>query len=297
MNALRTTLILGAFWLLVFLAGTYQVHFRMSDKQKDLQAKEDKVKEELQQNEELVASMSTVQTELENVKNLWIYRRKAIPRHETSHETYNYLDQILARQQSTTLNFDYLAAEVADTLGVRSANYQVSGEAKFVDLYRFIWYIEHLPRYLRINSLQLAQRKLEKTEEEGSADDRQWVQFEMNITALSADREGFDEVQYATEETAPADSYDPFAPPTKPRAVVPANVLGLPNVFESTLRAMTPTQVYLTDQSGDLKVLGLGDEVYLGRLIDIIPDENRAVFDLDQLSPPRQVSLQIKEKK
>jgi hypothetical protein len=73
--------------------------------------------------------------------------------------------------------------------------------------------------------------------------------------------------------------------------------LDLPNVFESKLRAMTPTQIYLTDQKGELKVLQLGDEVYLGHLVDILPDENRAVFDLNQLLPPRQVSLQITEKK
>jgi len=293
MYALRTTLLLGAFWLLVFLAGIYKVHFNMSRQQKDLTTREKKVSEELQQDEEMVASLGTVQTELESVKNLWTYRSKAIPRRETSHETYDYLDKILARQQ-TTLNFDYVAEAVADSHGVRTANYKLTGEAKFVDLFRFIWYLEHLPRYVRINSLQLSQTDVEKTEEAESLAARRWVKFDMSISALSADREGFDAVQYATEEAAPGETYDPFAMPAAAVVVVPANVLELPNVFESTLKAMTPEQVYLIDQKGELKVLVLGDEVYLGRLTDILPDENRVVFYLDQLSPPRQVSLQIK---
>ena len=295
MHPLRTTLILGGFWLLVFLAGIYQVHFRMADKQALLQGQENQVSAELQSDRELVASLASTQQELEEAKHLWTYRSKAIPRYETAHETYGYLDEILRRHQST-LNFDYFAVEAYDSNGVRAANYRVLGESRYADLYRFIWYLEHLPRYIRLNSMTLAQITKEQGEEE-VIDPRRWVMFEMLITAFSADRPGFDEVQYASAETAPEASYDPFAPPAVVVASVPANVLDLPNVFESKLRAMTPTQIYLTDQKGELKVLQLGDEVYLGHLVDINADENRAVFDLNQLIPPRQVSLQITEKK
>jgi len=47
------------------------------------------------------------------------------------------------------------------------------------------------------------------------------------------------------------------------------------------------------DQKGELKVMNLGDEVYLGRLVDILPDNNQAVFLLDKLEPPQTVSLKI----
>ena len=293
MHPLRTTLILGGFWLLVFLAGVYQVHFRMADKQEKLQTQEAKVSTELQADQEMVASLVSMQQELDNTKRVWTYRSKAIPRYETAHETYGYLDKILTRHQ-TTLNFDYLAVDVYDSNGVRASNYRVQGEAKFADLYRFIWYLEHLPRYIRLNSLTLSQTTKEQEKDDDMVDPERWVMFELIITAFSADRPGFDEVQYASEETAPEASYDPFEPPAAVVATVPPNLLDLPNIFESKLRAMTPTQIYLTDQKGELKVLGLGDEVYLGRLVDIVSDENRAVFDLDQLIPPRQVSLQIK---
>ena len=86
-------------------------------------------------------------------------------------------------------------------------------------------------------------------------------------------------------------AHDPFKPPTKTKRKIPANKRGLPNVFSSTLRALTPTQVYLIDQRGELKILGLGDEVYLGKLVDIRPDDNRAVFKLDQMYPPRTIPL------
>jgi hypothetical protein len=292
MHALRTTLILGSFWLLVFLAGVYQVHFRMAGRQDELQAKEVALSSERQASEELVAGMAGVEEELGSVQRIWTYRSKAIPRRESSHETYDYLDQILAKHR-TSLDFDYLTAEVNDSGGVRTANYRVLGESRFADLYRFLWYLEHQPRYIRINSLQFSHYAKETTEE-SMVDPGRWVMFELNLSALTADRTGFDEVQFASAETAPETPYDPFEPPSKITARVPENVLGLPNIFESTLRAMTPTQIYLTDQRGELKVLLLGDEVYLGRLVDILPDENRAVFDLDQLMPPRQVSLQIK---
>jgi len=295
MHPLRTTLILGGFWLLVFLAGVYQVHFRMADSQETLQTQEAKLSTELQADQELVASLASTEQELNETKHLWTYRSKAIPRFETAHETYGYLDEVLRRHQST-LNFDYFAIEAYDNNGVRAANYRVLGESRYADLYRFIWHLEHLPRYIRLNSLTLSQITKEQGDEE-TMDPRRWVMFEMQITAFSADRPGFEDVQYASQETAPEASYDPFAPPAVVVATVPPNVLDLPNVFESKLRAMTPTQIYLTDQKGELKVLQLGDEVYLGHLVDILPDENRAVFDLNQLLPPRQVSLQITEKK
>ncbi len=292
MHALRTTLIIGAFWLLVILSGGYYVHLSMRSQQKELQAKEKKVREQLEATEELASNLPSVQAELESVKNLWQYRSKAIPREETSHETYDYIDKILTRQKSS-LNFDYISAGVLDSAGVRSANYQLVGEAQFVDLYRFIWYVEHLPRYLRINSLQLTENQTVAEDGENIAGE-QWVHFDMSITALSADRQGFDEVQYAADINEPKGSHDPFEPPAKSVVTVPANDMQLPNVFESSLKALTPTQAYVLDQSGELKVLNIGDQVYLGSLIDILPDENRAVFNLDQLFPPRQVSLQIK---
>jgi len=295
MHPLRTTLILGGFWLLVFLAGIYQVHFRMADKQTRLQEQENKVSAELQSDRDMVASLASLQQELDETKQLWTYRSKAIPRFETAHETYGYLDEILRRHQSS-LNFDYFAVEAYDSNGVRAANYRVVGESRYADLYRFIWHLEHLPRYIRLNTLMLTQITKEPGEEE-TMDPRRWVMFEMHITAFSADRPGFEEVQYASEETAPEAAYDPFEPPAVVVATVPPNILELPNVFESKLRAMTPTQIYLTDQKGELKVLQLGDEVYLGHLVDINSDENRAIFDLNQLIPPRQVSLQITEKK
>jgi Tfp pilus assembly protein PilO len=291
MHALRTTIILGAFWLLVILTLGYFVHFRMKAQAETLSAQETKVREELVVDEELASQLPVVQAEMDKVRNLWVYRSKAIPKKETSHETYEYLDNILTKNKST-LNFDYIAAEVGDTAGVRSANYRTIGEAKFNDLYRFIWSMEHLPRYLRINSLQMTQ-SLNKDDEESDNSGDYWVRFELHFTALSADRPGFDEVQFTSMETEPVGSYDPFLPPIKPEIHVPPNTLGLPNVFESSLRAMTPNQIYILDQKSELKVLNLGDEVYLGRLVDILPDENRAVFLLDELEPPQTVSLKI----
>jgi Tfp pilus assembly protein PilO len=291
MHALRTTILLGTFWLLIILTSGYFVHFRMKAQTEDLAAKEIQVREELATNEELAAQLPVAQMELDKVKNLWVYRSKAIPKTESAHETYQYLDRILTKSR-TTLNFDYIAAEIADSGGVRSAIYRIIGESKFTDLYQFIWSVEHQPRYLRINSLQMTQALNKSDDADAHAGDY-WVHFELLFTALSAERPGFDEVQFASTETEPVSEFDPFRPPIEPEIIVPPNTLGLPNVFESALKAMTPNQIYVVDQKGELKVLNLGDEVYLGRLVDILPDENRAVFQLDQLEPPQTVSLKI----
>lgn len=287
--ALRTTLLLGAFWLLVFLVGVYQVHIRMRTDEENLTENEKDVREELELSESLVASLPAIEDELEEIKYAWEHRRKAITKSETSHETYDYLDQILTRRQ-TTLNFDYASVDERDSSGIHISDYDINGEARFIDLYRFIWYIEHLPRYLRLNSMEMTENSHDAQKTTTS---ERWVKFRISLTALSADRPGFDAVQYAVEINPPGSSYDPFVPPQKATPKIPPNTRGLPNVFESSLRALTPTQAYLIDQKGELKILALGDEVYLGKLVDILPDENRAIFDLNQLYPPRRVPLVV----
>ncbi|RJP80540.1 MAG: hypothetical protein C4524_03320 [Candidatus Zixiibacteriota bacterium] len=279
---------MGAFWLAIFLAGGYLVQVHLKARQEKLEARNKELQDDLRMKQNLIASYTTVESQLGAMQTVWAYRSKAIPRREAAHETYEYLDKILSRH-STSLNFDFLVLAVRDTGGVRSADYKLEGEARFPDFYRFIWYLEHLPRYLRINSMQLQDTEAKKDGSRGE----HWVRFDLNLTAISADRPGFDQIHYTANVTAPADNYDPFRQPAKAVVSVPANTLGLPNVFETRLQAMTPTQAYVIDQNGELKVLNLGDAVYLGYLMDIFPDENRVVFYLNKLVPPRQVSLRI----
>ncbi|MCX6640058.1 MAG: hypothetical protein NTW14_06195 [bacterium] len=292
-HALRTTILLGAFWLLVFLTGIYFVHFRTKNVQEKLVKEEKVAVEELDLSENLVSGLPVIKAEVKSALYRWEHRDKVIPKISSYHETYNYLDQILKREP-TTLNYDFAAQEESDSNGVHYSNYTLVGEAEFLDLYHFIWYVEHLPRYMRINSLDLTEA-IKETETEDAT--QRWVKFTLALTALSADRPGFDAVQYAVDINMPHENYDPFAPARKEVHQIPPNVDGLPNVFDSKLRALTPNQVYLVDQNGELKILNLGDDVYLGRLVDILPDSNRAIFDLDLLFPPRRVSLDIGVKK
>lgn len=288
--ALRNTLLLGAFWLLIILGGVYQVHYRMKATEEELVAREKVVSEELELNEALVASLSDIEQELAEVQYRWDHRKKVIPEAETSHETYAYLDEILSRKK-TTLNFDYAAIEMRDSSGIHFADYQIIGEARYIDLYRFIYYLEHLPRYLQINSIAMEENYQDTKNKNPN---NRWVKFTLYVTAISADRPGFDELQYAADVKAPGSGYDPFRPQKRKRQKIPPNTRGLPNVFKSNLRAISATQAYLVDQNGKLKILSLGDEVYLGHLVDIIPEQNRAVFDLNQLIPPRKVPLTVK---
>lgn len=288
-HALRTTLLLGGFWLLVFMIGFYQVRFRMKAQEEKLLKKEQQVREELETDETLVSNIPAITQELEDTEQQWIHRTKIIPRTQTAHGTYDYLDRILKRHK-TTLNFDFVAKGQRDSADVHYADYQITGEARFLDLYQFIWYLEYLPRYIQINSIDLAETN---PEDNKTSPGKRWVHFTIDMTSLAADREGFDAIQQTVNVKPSNWAYDPFGLPRESKPKIPANTRGLPNIFSSTLRAITPNQVYLVDQKGALRVLSLGDEVYLGKLVDIIPDENRAIFDLNQLYPPRRVPLEV----
>jgi hypothetical protein len=292
MQAWRSTLLLLTFWILVFLAGGWYVEGHLKDRQKKLKEQEAALQIELTSKQNLVAKAVFMQEKLGDLRNLWLYRSKAIPSTESPHQTYEYLDQILSRRRGTSMNFDFLQGASKDSAGVHSTTYKVTGEAKFEDIFSFIWYLEHLPPYLRINSLKIEKASLFKR----GQTNRDWVSFETSLTAISADLPGFEEVEHDLNVEAPDIDYDLFRKPAKAVVKLPANTRRLPNVFEAELQAMTPSEAYIIDQNGDLKVLTLGDEVYLGYVIDIVPDANRVDFYLNQLSPPRKISLYIKRK-
>ena len=291
MQAWRSTLILLTFWILVFLAGGYYVEGHLKGKQKTLESREAALQEELEFNQNLVAQAVGMQERLEELQESWLYRSKAIPRTETAQKTYEYLDMILP-DKKTSLNFDFVQNTKKDSAGIRRVNYKVTGEAKFEDLFSFVWYLEHVLPYLRVKSIDIEETSFEK----GGKAGRPWVSFELDLNAISVNWPGFEDVDYTLDISAPDIDFNFFLKPVKEVVRLPANRRGLPNVFESTLQALTPTQVYLIDQTGELKILSMGDEVYLGHLVDILPDENRVEFYLSQLIPPRKVSLSIGEK-
>lgn len=291
--ALRTTLILGAFWLVVILIVAYQVHFRMAAKENKLSALEKETTEELELNKSLAANITAIQEELDLLETRWKSRKKAIPINESSHKTYEYLDRIISKKHSS-MNFDYAVMNERDSSEIHLVEYSISGEARFLDLYYFLWNLEHLPRYIRINSIELTET-LEETEEVNP--DKRWVRFQIALTSMSANRQGFSEVETAAMVNPPVSPYDPFTLPASDKPKIPPNDRGLVNVYQSSLRALTPTQAFILDQNKELQILSLRSEVYLGTLIDIIPDENRVVFNLNQLVPPEQVSLTIKTSK
>jgi hypothetical protein len=291
MQAWRSTLILLAFWIVVFVAGGYYVEGHLKAKQKTLEKREAALQEELEYNQRLVAQAVGMQERLEELQESWLYRSKAIPRTETSQKTYEYLDMIVADDESS-LNFDFVQISHKDSAGTREVKYKVTGEAKFEDLFTYLWYLEHVLPYIRIESIELEETTVKKSRKSK----RTWISFELELNAVSANRPGFEEVDYTIDTSAPDLDFDFFQKPVKDVVRLPANTRGLPNVFESTLQALTPTQVYMIDQNGALKILKMGDEVYLGHLVEILPDDNRVDFYLSQLIPPRKISLVIGEK-
>jgi len=289
-HALRTTLVLGAFWLLVFLAGFYVVHFKMKAKAEELSKTEKEVSEELALDQDLINNLPTIQAELARVEHEWDSRQKFIPPQQSAHGVYAYMDDIV-RSEETTLNFDYVATAERDSGGIMVADYTLNGEAKFIDLYCFIWYLEYLPRYFRVNSINMEEAT---TDQKAKKTSDRWVRFTLNITSMAAQREGFNSIPSEPDIRPALSKYDPFDIPRKAKTTLPPNSRGLPNVYASKIRALTPTQVYLIDQNGVLRVLKLGDEVYLGKLVDINADANQAIFELNKLKPSRRVPLSVK---
>jgi hypothetical protein len=87
-------------------------------------------------------------------------------------------------------------------------------------------------------------------------------------------------------------SVDPFGPIIW--ADVPPNLDGLVEIERSDLKAVIPGKAFVLDQENTIRTLGEGDEVYLGYVTRIIPEEGRIECTLNKGGIIERVELQIR---
>ncbi|MDZ7680201.1 MAG: hypothetical protein U5J63_00480 [Fodinibius sp.] len=84
--------------------------------------------------------------------------------------------------------------------------------------------------------------------------------------------------------------YNPFYPLIRS---VKGNENNLVNVQQSSLVAVSSDQIFLIDQSGRMKKLSPGDEVYLGTLTEINVNQGTASFELNRGGIVEVITLQV----
>jgi hypothetical protein len=279
--------VLGALLLLILGVGVYIRGFNQPAKAEEIEAEIKRIDEELQNTPNLVNHFNDLSATLEDARNRWENRTKDIPPEDISSQSYAYFSRLIDLSGYVKLDMIYQGEQSKGNFGYNV--YNLKGEAPFDNFYRFAWYLENGRKLYKINSIKVKGLEIPPKDEEAG---RFVVTFEMVVYAYYS---SVAELSAAPGERALVPNYlavDPFYPVIA--SEVPPNLLDLVEIERSDLKAVIPGKAFVLDQDNTIRSLQEGDEVYLGYVTRIIPEEGRIECTLNKGGIIEKVELKIR---
>ena len=283
----RNSLILGILVFLVLGAGIYIRGFHLTAKAEKIETEIKRIDEELQNTPNLVNQFNNLSSTLEEARGRWENRSKDIPPEDISSQTYAYFSRLIDLSGPIKLDMVFQGTEQKENYGYNM--YNLKGEAPFDNWYRFVWYLENGRKLYKINSMKV--RGIEIPPKDGEPGGFV-VGYEMVVHAYFST---IPELASAPGERAIIPNrlaVDPFGPVIM--ADVPPNLDGLVEIERSDLKAVIPGKAFVLDQENTIRALSEGDEVYLGYVTRIIPEEGRIECTLNKGGIIEKVELTIR---
>ncbi|GIV62522.1 MAG: hypothetical protein KatS3mg044_1388 [Rhodothermaceae bacterium] len=309
-NFAQNIVVLVVCWLLVTGAGIYVTYF---DQPEDLERLEKAEKVSRMKQAELTALMAeeaSTAEQAEEILRRWNARYKIIPRELDDEEVVAYLNYL---SRDGFENFDITFSGEKGSKDFNKYVYQVSGRGYFDRLYRVVWELENNRYFFRVRNLNLEHIDLvskdPRTQREAL---KVMVSFTMTVEAyfggaegLSADTEQtgaesrralseglFTELPPVPMEVLPArePAKNPFFPGIL--ETIPPNTDNLVDVEEARLVSIVAGRA-IFDWNGEYHQLDVGDRVYLGKIIEIDPTQDRVVARLNKGGIIDEIELEL----
>lgn len=296
-NILSNALVLAFCWLVVAGVGTYLTFFQQPRELETLQEAERATVLKQQQADALLVQMSTSQGAARDVFQRWNARYKVMPASLRSYEIVGYLNTLTTSGFET---FDVQVQGVRQGAGYSDYTLAITGKAYYDALYRFVWHIENNRSFYRVRTLNLDHLDLRDTDRQGRERLQVLVSFSMTLDAYFGGAEGMsappaaltggDNAIAATPVNEPPPvpghilpRFTPVGNPFYPAILqdVPPNTYGLVDVDGAQLVSVADGHAIFRDEGG-FRALGVGDEVYLGRIVLIDPATGRVVAYLNR---------------
>jgi hypothetical protein len=286
---IRNSIALGVLLFLIFGVGIYVRAFDQTREADEIEVEIKQIDEELQNTPNLVNHFNDLSATLEDTKKRWENRNKDIPPADITSQTYAYFSRLIDLSGYVKLDMLYTGVEQKDNYGYNV--YNLKGEAPFENFYRFIWYLENGRKLYKVTSITVKGLEVapkEDKDEEGQV----LVTFEMIVHAYFS---SVAELARAPGERTITPNYlavDPFTPVIS--SDIPPNVRSLIEIERSDLKAVIPGKAFVLDQDNIIGTLVEGDEVYLGYVTKILPDEGRIECTLNKGGIIEKVELKIR---
>lgn len=284
--ATRNSLVLGVLLILILCAGIYERNFKIGDELRALDEKISKLDTELRNTPDLLGQYNSTQAELSQWEKRWKDRAREIPTQDITAQTFAYLNEAVFSSHPIRMDVEYEGAKQQSSSGY--AIYLLRGEASFYSMYHLISSLENGQRLIKFPKITL---RGVISHREGEEETFPGVQFDAEMWAYYAPLAELS-TGFVWRDTLGSEiEFSPFWPEIS--AEIPPNREDLVEVDHSQLMAVTPGRAFISDQKGKLRTLGIGDNVYLGYVSKILPEDGMVEFVLNKAGIVETVTLRV----
>ncbi len=284
---IRNSIALAVLLLLILCVGTYIRAFNQPKQQKTIEKQIKVIEDELQNTPNLYNQFNDLSALLTDTQKRWENRNKDIPPVDQTSQSYAYFSKLIDLSGYVKLDMVYSGVQMKGNYGYNV--YNLKGEAPFENLYRFIWYLENDRKLYKVNTLNLKGLEVAPTEKE---EGKVLVTFDMTVHAYFSSVSELSSSLGERSITPNPLTVDPFAPVIS--SGIPPNTRNLVEIERSDLKAVIPGKAFVLDQNNLIKTVQEGDEVYLGYVTKIDPENGRIECTLNKGGIIEKVELKIR---
>lgn len=290
-HTLRNSIILALVFLLASGFSYYWLKILKSKELNRYVATKSEKQKECDQLKQLADQYDDFKDSLEVLITMFQEKDKILPSFEDSRVTYEYLNA-LASKPGSTINFTFRTGGNQEFEDYLTTNYILEGDAIFSNLYNFVWKLENYKRLYNIQSLSFQEiKKIDNPDQEPKS----YIKFNVVIKGFSSKEKLNISEEIIDDVVSEPISYNPFWPLVK--EYIPPNKDNLLVASDAVLQGITEDRAFITDSKGNLNVMKVGDNVYLGYLTRINKPKNQVEFTLNKGGFIETVVLKLKESK
>ena len=290
-KSIKNSIILSVVFILVCSFDYYWIKIRRGKEIKKITSEKVKKEEEYKELDEYSAYYDFYNDSLKVLLNEVSESDKILLDNEDSRITFDYLNR-LASQSNSYLNFQFRSQGFTEYDNYNVSRYSLNGDAFFNNIYNFIWKLENYKRLYEIESISLEEIKKADTPDQIP---RSYIKFNILLKGLSSKEKTLGLEDIVDRKRVEYLSYNPFRPLVQER--LPRNTEGLLDVSSAKLQGLTEDRAFIVDARGELKVMKVGDRVWLGYLIRINKRKNEVEFHLNKGGFAENVILKLNENK
>jgi hypothetical protein len=305
MGPVNNFLVIGMVWLLSVGLGTWMTFFRQPSELEELRATEQLARIRQSELASLLTEESQMLGEASAIQAQWDSRYKTIPKQLETHEVIAYLNGLT---KSGFESFNVIYDDNAGGTDFNTHVFSVQGRSTYSALYEFVWAIENYRSFYRLAGFQLTHIDLPSVDKKTGRDRVDvYVSFDFELHAFYGGKAGL-----SAEDQLPGAFADRGVTPQTELPPVPASVLPArkpakdpfypiimsdipPNThdlldldFASLMSIVDGKAVFtiitrdlMGDSTSRLVTVGVGDDVYLGRIVMVDPINNKVVARLN----------------